>query len=200
MSTSRHVALLRGINVGGNNIIRMADLRSCFEDMGLTEVETLIQSGNVVFASEPASKASLTKTIEKALSDAFGYASRVVLVSARELERVVAQAPAGFGKQPERYRYDVLFVKEPLKTAEALEQITAKPGVDTVRAGEHALYFRRLVSQAAHSQLSKLVQRPVYQSLTIRNWNTTTRLLAMVSARGMTPADVGRLTRRRPGA
>jgi uncharacterized protein (DUF1697 family) len=182
MSKSRHVALLRGINVGGNNIIRMADLRSCFEDMGLTEVETLIQSGNVVFSSGPASKASLTKTIEKALSDTFGHASRVVLISARELELVVAQAPPGFGKQPERYRYDVLFVKGPLTTVEVLEQIAAMPGVDTVRAGEHALYFRRLISKAAQSQLSRLVQRPVYQSLTIRNWNTTTKLLAMVSA------------------
>ncbi|HEU4385435.1 MAG TPA: DUF1697 domain-containing protein [Anaeromyxobacteraceae bacterium] len=178
-SPSRHVALLRGINVGGSNVIRMAALRSCFEKMGFTEVETLIQSGNVVFASKPLGKAGLTREIEEALSDAFGYASRVVLVSAAELERIVAQAPAGFGTRPQQYRYDVVFVKEPLTAAEALEQITAKPGVDTVNAGDGALYFRRLTSKAAQSHLSRVVQRPVYQSLTIRNWNTTTRLLAM---------------------
>ncbi|RPI51246.1 MAG: DUF1697 domain-containing protein [Acidobacteria bacterium] len=181
MNSDRHVALLRGINVGGNNIIKMADLRGCFEAMGFTGVETYIQSGNVVFSSRPAKKAMLTRTIEKTLSKAFGYGSLVVLVSAEELERVVAQVPGGFGKQPDRYRYDVLFVKEPLTTREALGQITTNSAVDAVHAGEHALYFRRLISKATQSHLPKLVQRPVYKSLTIRNWNTTTRLLTMLS-------------------
>jgi uncharacterized protein (DUF1697 family) len=179
-SKSRYVAFLPGINVGGNNIIKMADLRASFERMGFTEIETYIQSGNVVFSSKPASKAKLEKTIEQELSRAFGYASQVVLVTARELELVVAQAPSGFGKQKDRYRYDVLFVKEPLKTEEALEQVTTKPGVDVAHAGDHALYFRRLISKAAQSHLSKLSQRPVYKRLTIRNWNTTTKLLEMV--------------------
>jgi len=148
MNRDRHVALLRGINVGGNNIIKMADLRGCFEAMGFSEVETYIQSGNVVFSSKPATKATLTRTIEKTLGKAFGYASLVVLVPSEELERVVAQVPSGFGKQPDRYRYDVLFVKEPLTTREALQQITTNPGVDAADAGEHALYFRRLISRA----------------------------------------------------
>jgi uncharacterized protein (DUF1697 family) len=180
---SRHIALLRGINVGGKNIIRMADLRASFEAIGFTEVETYIQSGNVLFSSKPAGKAKLVMAIEKALSGAFRYTSRVVVVSARELELVVAQAPAGFGKRPDQYRYDVLFVKEPLTTAETLPQVPARPGVDEAHAGEHAIYFRRLISKASQSHLTKLVQRPVYQSLTIRNWNTTTKLLAMVSER-----------------
>ncbi|MGH2451458.1 MAG: DUF1697 domain-containing protein [Candidatus Limnocylindria bacterium] len=178
---SRHIALLRGVNVGGNNIIKMVDLRASFETMGFTEVETYIQSGNVVFSSRVADRAKLAKTIEKALSTAFGYTSRVVLVSSNELELVVAQAPAGFGKQSDRFRYDVLFVKEPLTTNEALRQLTTKPGVDTAHAGDHALYFRRLISKAAQSHLTRLVQLPVYKSITIRNWNTTTKLLAMLS-------------------
>lgn len=181
MAKNRQVALLRGINVGGNNIIRMADLRAGFEAMGFTQVETLIQSGNVVFSSKPASKARLTAAIEQALSNAFGYVSRVVVVSAQELALVVAQAPEGFGKQPDRYRYDVLFVKEPLTPTEALMQVPVKPGVDTAYAGTHALYFRRLITRASQSHLNKLVQKPVYQSLTIRNWNTTTKLLQMIS-------------------
>ncbi len=183
MNKSRHVALLRGINVGGNNIIKMTDLRAGFEAMGFGDVETYIQSGNVVFSSKPATKATLTRTIEKTLSEAFGYAPLVVLISSKELERVVAQVPGGFGKQPDRYRYDVMFVKEPLTPSEALVQITTKPGVDEVHAGDHALYFRRLISKAAQSHLPKLVQRPVYKRVTVRNWNTTTKLLAMVSGK-----------------
>ncbi len=179
--SGRHVALLRGINVGGNNIIKMADLRARFEVMGGTGVATYIQSGNVVFSSKPASKAKLIQNIERALSDAFGHASRVVVVSAKELQRVVAEAPAGFGKQPDKYRYDVLFVKEPLTSGEALPQVPTRPGVDEAYAGQHALYFRRLISKATQSRLSKIVQLPLYQSITIRNWNTTTKLLELVT-------------------
>ena len=183
MGRTRHVALLRGINVGGSNVIKMAALRAAFEAMGFADVATHIQSGNVVFSAKPASKARLAATIEKTLSDRFGYDSRVVLVSAAELDRVVAQAPRGFGQDPRRYRYDVVFVRQPTTTREAVAEVSTKPGVDSVHAGEHVLYFRRLVSRAAQSHLARLVQRPVYKSVTIRNWNTTTRLLAMVSAR-----------------
>lgn len=183
MSEGRHVALLRGINVGGSNVIKMADLRASFEGLGFTEVATYIQSGNVVFTSKRTSQARLTEMIEQALSDAFRYQSRVVVMSAGELERVVAQAPTGFGTDTGRYRYDVLFVRDPLTTREALEQVTTKPGVDAAHAGDHALYFRRLISRAAQSHLSKLIQRPSYKNITIRNWNTTAKLLEIVLAR-----------------
>jgi len=181
MSNNRHIALLRGINVGGNNLIKMLDLRDSFGKMGFTDVETYIQSGNVIFSSKQTNKGKLTAMIEAALSEAFSYESRVVLVSGSEMERVVAQAPKGFGKDPELYRYDVLFVREPLTTVEALKEIPTTPGVDTAHVGDHAIYFRRLVSKAAQSKLNKLVQRPVYKSLTVRNWNTTMKLLHMVT-------------------
>jgi uncharacterized protein (DUF1697 family) len=177
----RYAALLRGINVGGNNIIKMTELRSSFEALGFTRVESYIQSGNVLFCTKAANKVKLEKSIEQALCDRFDCASPVVLVSAEELQMVVDQAPSGFGQQPQQYRYDVLFVKEPLTAAEVLPQISTNPVVDTVRAGEHAVYFRRLISKAARSHLSKLVQRPVYKFVTIRNWNTTTKLLELAS-------------------
>lgn len=178
---TRYVALLRGINVGGNNLIKMIELRSSFASMGFTDVVTYIQSGNVIFSSKQKNKAKLTALIEEALSEAFSYESKVVVVSGSEMGQVVAQAPKGFGKDPELYRYDVLFVKEPLTTTEALKEVPTAPGVDTVNAGDHALYFRRLVSKATQSKLNKLVQRPVYKNLTIRNWNTTIKLLQMVT-------------------
>ena len=72
-------------------------------------------------------------------------------------------------------------MKAPLTAKAAAVEVTLKPGVDAVYAGTHALYFQRLISKASQSHLSRLVQRPVYKSLTIRNWNTTTKLLEMVS-------------------
>jgi uncharacterized protein (DUF1697 family) len=178
MSRNRHVALLRGINVGGNNLIKMADLKACFSDLGFSDVETYIASGNVIFTAKPGPRAKLVKTIEAGLDRAFGYESRVVVVSADELALVVDEAPEGFGKEPKKYRYDVLFVKEPLVAREAVKLVPVKEGVDVIAAGKHALYFRRLISKATQSRLSRIVQLPLYQNITIRNFNTTTKLLA----------------------
>jgi len=173
-----YVALLRGINVGGNNVIRMAALREAFEALGFAAVRTYIQSGNVLFAAK-GTKRALTKRIEDALEGTFAYAAKIVLVTAAELRAVVDEAPAGFGDDPTRYRYDVLFVKPPLTARAALADVETAPGVDEVRAGAHALYFRRLIAKATKSRLGKIVGKPVYKSLTIRNWNTTTKLLAL---------------------
>ena len=182
MNENCYVALLRGINVGGNNLIKMADLRTSFGEMGFTRVETYIQSGNVVFCAKKMSKARLTEMVEQALSESFSYESRVVIVSAAELQHVVAQAPKGFGKDPDLYRYDVLFVREPYKVSEALSQVPVNPDVDSVHSGDHALYYSRLIAKATASRLGKLVQQPAYKHITIRNWRTTTKLLEMVTA------------------
>lgn len=182
MAKNRYVALLRGINVGGNNIIKMTALRESFEAMGFTDVATYIQSGNVVLSTNASDKVKLTRRIEAALTSTFGYESKIVLVSGKELERVVAEAPPEFGEDPTHYRYDVLFVKAPMTTREALAQVATKPGVDEAHAGKHALYFRRRIAKATQSHLAKIAQRPVSKSLTVRNWNTTMKLVALVSS------------------
>lgn len=179
----RNVALLRGINVGGNNVIRMTDLKSCFEALGLEDVRTFIQSGNVIFGSPERSVAKLSRAIERALSERFAYTASVVVVSARDLDAAVRGAPAGFGEEPGAYRYDVIFLRPPLTAAEAMESVSAKEGVDEAHAGKRVIYFSRLARKATQSQLRKIVATPAYKSMTIRNWNTTTRLLARVEER-----------------
>lgn len=176
MAQHRFVALLRGINVGGNNLVKMADLRAAFAALGFTDVATYIQSGNVLFTAGSAGKPRHVKAIEAALTATFDCGTPVVVVSAAELAAVVDEAPAGFGTQPATYRYDVVFVKEPLTAAAALPAVPARAGVDVVEAGSHALYFRRLVARASESHLPKLMSLPLYKQVTIRNWNTTTKL------------------------
>lgn len=177
----RYVALLRGINVGGNNVIKMSDLRDAFTALKLDDVTTYIASGNVLFSAEATDTTKLTTTIEKALGKRFAFDCRIVLVSARALADVITQAPKAFGKDPDRYRYDVLFVKPPLDPQAALREVPLKPGIDEAHAGAHALYFRRLGAKATQSHLPKLVTRPIYKHLTIRNWNTTTKLAHLIA-------------------
>jgi len=178
---SRYVALLRGINVGGKNLIKMTDLKACFEDLGFQDVRTYIQSGNVLF-SAIGSNAKLTKQIETALSKTFNYQSRVVVRSLKQMKDIVINAPKGFGSDPATYRYDVLFLKEPLTAEEAMKSISIKEGVDEAFSRKGVLYFSRLNSKATQSHLNRIASMPVYQSMTLRNWNTTTKLLNMMEA------------------
>ncbi|MDQ3005328.1 MAG: DUF1697 domain-containing protein [Chloroflexota bacterium] len=180
MADTQYLALLRGINVGGNNIIKMADLKACFENMGFTEVLTYIQSGNVLFKSDEKDKTKLTKKIEQRLSERFSYKSRLVVVAYKELKKAVDEAPRGFGKELDKYRYDVIFLKEPLTPVEAMKNVSIKDGVDSAYAGKSVLYFSRLISKASQSHLTKTIKLPVYQNMTIRNWNTTTKLLTLM--------------------
>ena len=185
---NQYAALLRGINVGGKNLIKMAALKACFEDSGLKDVHTYIQSGNVLFSASASGQAKLTKQIEAALSKTFNYESRVVVRSLKQMKEIVTGAPNGFGSDLATYRYDVIFLKEPLTAAKAMQSVTTKEGVDQAFAGKGVLYFSRLISRAAQSRLARIITMPVYQSMTIRNWNTTTKLLSMMEAMSITDA------------
>jgi len=178
----RYVALLRGINVGGNNIIKMTALKACFEKQGFADVVTYIQSGNVLFSARASLAAKLALGIEAALAAAFNYKASIVLRSEKELRAIIARAPAGFGTQPDKYRYDVIFLKAPLTAATALKDVPMKPGVDQAHAGPGVLYFSRLIAKATSSRLGKVAALPMYKSITIRNWNTTTKLLQLLDA------------------
>jgi uncharacterized protein (DUF1697 family) len=178
---SRFLALLRGINVGGRNQVRMADLKACFSGGGFTEVATYIQTGNVVFeANGGADAASLTARLERLLAASFGFEIAVVVIEGHRLREIVDAAPPGFGTEPGTYRYDVLFLKPPLTDQAALPMVPVRAGVDDVHAGPGALYSSRLIARASQSRLSRIAGLPIYRNLTIRNWNTTTRLLEMI--------------------
>jgi len=192
MADTEYLALLRGINVGGNNIIKMADLKASFENMGFTDVVTFIQSGNVLFRSAEKDKTKLTQKIEQVLSERFSYKSRLVVVAHKELKKAVVDAPKGFGKDLDKYRYDVIFLKEPLTPGEAMKNVSIKEGIDSAYAGASVLYFSRLISKASQSHLTKIIKLPVYQNMTIRNWNTTTKLLALMEKESEVPANKGK--------
>jgi uncharacterized protein (DUF1697 family) len=179
---STYVALLRGINVGGKNLIRMPALKAAFEADGFADVSTYIQSGNVLFTSSETRNAALTDRIEAMLAEAFDYVPTVVVRSRTQMRGIVDRAPKGFGSKPAEYRYDVIFLKEPLTAAKAIKEVPTNPAVDTSAAGTGVLYFSRLTAKATASRLSKIVASPIYPSVTIRNWNTTTKLLALMDA------------------
>lgn len=180
-SANVYVAFLRAINVGGNNLIKMSALKACFEAQGHGDVSTYIQSGNVLFTAGGANPEALTTQVERALSKTFSYSSRVVLRTRAEMQAIVDNAPKGFGGRPALYRYDVAFLKSPLTADEAVQSMTARPGVDRIIPGDGVVYTSRLIAKASQSQLSRIVGKPAYQNMTIRTWNVVTKLLDLMT-------------------
>ncbi len=178
-----HVALLRGINVGGKNPVPMAALRDVFAEIGATDVATYIQSGNVLFDGGRRSTGAWTTCLEAALSERFGYRATVTVRSAEDLQAIVAGAPRGFGDEPDTFRYDVIFVMKPLTIATAMQHVETRDGVDVAVAGTSVLYYSRVIARATQSRMSRIVGSPIYPQLTIRNWRTTTTLLQMLDDR-----------------
>jgi uncharacterized protein (DUF1697 family) len=133
----------------------------------------------VVF-SGGSSLTELTARIEDLLATTFGYEASVVLRNRRQMRAIVDRAPAGFGTDPARYRSDVIFLKSPLTAPTAMRSVLTREGVDRANVGPGVLYFSRLTSRASQSQLSKVVSTPAYRNMTIRNWNTTTKLARML--------------------
>jgi uncharacterized protein (DUF1697 family) len=182
-----YVTLLRGINVGGNNLIKMAALRECFERNGFDDVSTYIASGNVLFRSRAADVKRLTRKIERMLSGDFPYDAKVVVISHDQLRAIVERAPKGFGSEPGKYLSDVIYLRPPLSSAEAMSEVDTREGVDEAAAGDGVLYFSRLKAKASGSRLSKIAASPIYQELTIRSWSTTTKLLGKLDELLVTP-------------
>lgn len=172
-----YVALLRGINVGGKNLIKMSALKACFEEQGFEDVATYIASGNVLFRTKQSSASALSRRIEKTLGKNFGYEATVMLRTRAQMRSVLTKAPKGFGAKPDDYLSDVLFLKQPLTAARVVKEAPTNPDVDEVSTGPGVVYWSRLSSRASSSRVNRLAVMPMYQSMTIRSWSTTTKLV-----------------------
>lgn len=176
-----YAVLLRGINVGGKNKLPMALLRQCLVKLGFSDVSTYIASGNVILISDLTSHEVQTR-IEETLPKTFKLDAeliKVLVLSHEQLKAVVENRPKGFGEQPEKYHSDAVFLMG-ISTKTALAVFNPREGVDTIWPGNGIIYSQRLSAERTKSRLNKIVGTEAYKSMTIRNWNTTTKLLQML--------------------
>lgn len=176
-----YVILMRGINVGGKNKISMSELKLFLEEQGFKSVITYIQSGNVILQSKLDAK-SLSKKVEKYLPKRFKLDSsiiKVLVLSSDQLKAVVDSKPKGFGEQPEKYHSDAIFLMG-IDSAQAMSAFSPRDGVDKVWPGDGVIYAQRLTALRTKSRLNKMMASPLYKSMTIRSWGTTTKLLDML--------------------
>ena len=177
---SECIALLRGINVGKAKRIAMADLRRLLEDLGHTNVRTLLNSGNAVFRTGDAAAGRLAHTIEQAIVGRFGIEVPVVVVPAKELATIVAGNPLPQANV-EPSRFLVAFVQEPQSLA-AAKTLTSQPWAPEAFAlGRRAAYLW-CANGIIDSRLAPAFARATRNAATARNWATVLKLHAMVAA------------------
>jgi uncharacterized protein (DUF1697 family) len=176
-----YIILIRGINVGGKNKVPMAELKARLEELGFENVITYIQSGNVILQSK-LDATTVAANIETMLIKKFKMDSPVIktlVLTPKQLQAVVENRPKGFGDEPTKYHSDAIFLMG-IDTGAAMAVFDPKEGVDMIWSGEAVVYSQRLSALRTKSRLSKIMGTKQYRSMTIRNWNTTTKLLQMV--------------------
>ena len=175
--TRIYIALLRGINVGGHNMIKMAELKQVLEKMGLQKVKTYIQSGNVLFESEKEAD-TLSQQLEEEIKKEFGFSVPVVLRTAEELDQVINDCPFSIDSLLEGESVQVAFLTE-TPSLDGINQLSAvNSGMDEYQInGKNVyLFFRQSIRNSKlATQLPKLGV-----PATVRNWKTVIKLAAMV--------------------
>jgi uncharacterized protein (DUF1697 family) len=183
MAPMRYVALLRGINVGGKSLVRMADLKDCVEKLGYDDVSTFIASGNVLFATSERDAAELESTLEQALDRRFGLPIAVVVRSRADLRRTVEAIPSSWIGN-DRLRVNVAFLRRTLDGRRLARELQPREGVDELVATKSALIWATRRDALTRSGMQKLIGGAAYKDMTVRNLNTTLKLHELLAASG----------------
>jgi uncharacterized protein (DUF1697 family) len=178
---STFVALFRGVNIGGRNMLSMKALQALLEQKGCRDVRTYIQSGNVVFRSSRSSPAGLAKTIKAAISERFGFEPGVFVLKRSDLARAVARNPFPRAVAIPTSLH-VFFLSEPPR------QVDLK-ALDAIKADGEAFavigqaFYLHTPAGFGTSKLAAKAERILGVEATARNWRTVTTLLEMATAR-----------------
>ena len=169
------VALLRGVNVGGNNMISMKSLASSFEAIGFTQVTTYINSGNIVFASKENDARKLEGKIEQMLVKDFQLDSKVVVRSLSEMAQLIASLPQSWNTDRD-WKYNVIFLRHTIDSEEILAELPIDSEIEELFYRPGTLLWSAQASEASRSKMVKLSTRKIFREMTVRNLNTTRKL------------------------
>ena len=174
-----YVALLRGINVGGKNRVAMADLREFLAGLGLAEVKTLLQSGNVVFRSEGKTASALENFLEKETAARLGVAADYMLRSSVEWAKVITANPFPNEAESDPSHLVVMFLKS-APTSSAVKKVQSSiKGREVIRSHGRELYLVYPDGIGTSKLTGTSIERQLCLRGTARNWNTVLKLLAL---------------------
>lgn len=174
-----YIALLRAINVGGNATVAMSDLRAAVSELGFEDVQTLLQTGNLVFRTDGASEAALARQLEEQARKALGLRTTFIVRTAKDYQAVVAQNPYPDAAANDPGHLVVMFLKDApeAKAVNALRD--AIKGRETVEAIGKQLYIVYPDGIGRSRLTVDLIERKLGTQGTGRNWNTVLKLAAL---------------------
>jgi uncharacterized protein (DUF1697 family) len=174
------ISLLRGINVGGNKKIKMAELKTAYEALGFRDVVTLLQSGNVVFKTDETDLDALAERIEAGLKQQCALKTRILLRSPDHLRAIVADHPFTDAQLQDPGKILVTFMtREPDADAVAA-LIDGHSGPETIHHRGQELYITYPEGMGRSKLTNTVIERTLTVISTGRNWNTVNKLLARV--------------------
>jgi uncharacterized protein (DUF1697 family) len=174
-----YVALLRGINVGGNNMISMKALKLSFERLGFGDVSTYINSGNILFTSRISDARKLEVKIEKMLLAEYQLGCKVVVRSADEMARLVEKLPKSWNDD-KQWRYNVIFLRHAIDSRDVVKSFNPKPEIEHVLYVPGTLLWWARAEDVSRTSMMKLAGQKIFQEMTVRNANTTRKLHALM--------------------
>lgn len=174
-----YVALLRGINVGGRRKVDMKQLKATFERVGMKNVRTYINSGNVIFRSDVNDAAKLAGELSSAIQAEFGFPVPVIVRDVDNIRTLVQALPES-SLEGKNARCNVMFLSEHFDNEEILGQLAIKPGIDDVTYIPGAVVWRIDPAGATRSGIKKLFGTDLYANMTIRNTNTVRKLAELM--------------------
>jgi uncharacterized protein (DUF1697 family) len=169
------VALLRGVNVGGNNMISMASLKADFTKLGFQEVTSYINSGNILFKARESDPRKLERKIEAMLAKTYQLLCRVVVRSLPEMKKLVDSLPRTWNGDA-RWRYNVIFLRHTIDSEEIVATLAPKPDVEQVVYRPGTLLWSAKVTDVTRTTMVKLSSKKIFQDMTVRNLNTAKKL------------------------
>lgn len=171
-----YVALLRGINVGGNNKASMAELKEIFEKLGHSNVLTYINSGNIIFSSSSTDTKKLAETIEKELESHFGFFIPTIVKSKPQIEAIHKALPTSWANDPDG-KCDILFLWDEINSAKIIDNLPIRPGYDDdVHYVDGAVIWHIERKNITKTWLPKIVGTDLYKKMTIRSSSTLRKL------------------------
>jgi uncharacterized protein (DUF1697 family) len=175
----RYIALLRGVNVGGKNKVPMSDLKACFENAGFLNVRTYINSGNVIFDSEEQSIIKLAERCKEIMKSKFQFPINLALIEVNTLKEALEHAPEWWGDDANS-KHNAIFVIQPAAAKEVIEEAgKVKPEYEQIYAYKEIIFWSAPMETFAHTRWSKVAGTKAYENITIRNANTTKKLLEL---------------------
>jgi uncharacterized protein (DUF1697 family) len=174
-----YIALLRGINVGGNNKISMKMLKEVFEQAGMTNVKTYINSGNIIFTDSGHSKNELALILEAAIHAHFDLQIKVLLVDEDAFKTIAAAVPETWTND-DQMKSDVLFLWEDVDAESILDRLAVKPEIDHILYVPGAILWAVDRDKVTRSGMMKLAGSELYKHMTVRNVNTVRKLVQLL--------------------